>query len=117
KLARYNGLLYDPQTEVIVSAGATGGFYTACLALLNPGDEVILFEPYYGYHLNTLLAVSAVPTYVTLRPPDWTFPAKDLESGVTPPTKGIVINTPPNPPGTVFSRTRAGLVGDFLSQP
>ncbi len=66
KLARYNGLSYDPETEIIVSAGATGGFYCACLALWNPGDEVIIFEPYYGYHLNTLLALSAVPTYVTL---------------------------------------------------
>ncbi len=113
KLSRYNGLHYDPETEVIVSAGATGGFYCACLALLDPGDEVILFEPYYGYHLNTLLALSAVPTYVTLKPPDWTFPAPDLEAAVTPRTRGIVINTPSNPSGKVFSRTELELIADF----
>src|SRR5262249_49973800 len=103
KLARYNGLRYDPETEIIVSAGATGGFYCACVALLNPGDEVILFEPYYGYHLNTLLAVSAVPPYVTLRPPGLTLPAKDLEWGVAPPTKAIGNKNPPNPSGKAFS--------------
>jgi aminotransferase len=116
KLARYNGLLYDPETEIIVSAGATGGFYCACLALLNPGDEVILFEPYYGYHLNTLLAVSAIPTYVTLKPPDWTFPARDLEAVVTPRTRGIVINTPANPSGKVFTRTELELIADFANR-
>src|SRR5262244_1097307 len=104
KLARYNGLRYDPETEVIVSAGATGGFYTACLALLDPGDEVILFEPYYGYHLNTLVAVEAVPLYVTLRAPDWTFNREDLERTVTLRTRAIVLNSPANPSGKVFTR-------------
>jgi len=116
KLARFNGLRYDPETEIIVSAGATGGFYCACLALLNPGDEVILFEPYYGYHVNTLFAVSAVPIYVTLKPPDWTFPAKDLEAVVTARTRGIVINTPANPSGKVFTRTELELIADFANR-
>ncbi len=55
KMAEYNGMEVDPETEIIVSAGSTGAFYCACLALLNPGDEVILFEPCYGYHVNTIL--------------------------------------------------------------
>ena len=71
KLWEYNGIKTDPESEITVSAGSTGAFYCACLALLNPGDEIIVFEPYYGYHVNTLLAVEAVPNYITLRTPDW----------------------------------------------
>lgn len=103
KMQEYNGIRADPDTEITVSAGSTGAFYCACLALLDPGDEVIVFEPYYGYHLNTLLAVEAVPSYVTLKPPDWTFRPEDLESAITPRTRGIVVNTPANPSGKVFS--------------
>ncbi|MGQ9524963.1 MAG: pyridoxal phosphate-dependent aminotransferase, partial [Armatimonadota bacterium] len=113
KMERYNGILADPQTEIIVSAGSTGAFYCACLALLNPGDEVILFEPYYGYHVNTLLAVEAVPTYVTLHPPDWRFSPEDLERVATPRTKGIMVNTPANPSGKVFTRPELECILDF----
>lgn len=83
KLAKYNGMFVDPETEITVSAGSTGAFYCAALALLNPGDEVLVFEPFYGYHMNTLLAVEAIPRYVTLRPPEWAFAAEDLEAAVT----------------------------------
>lgn len=83
KIRDYNGIEADPETEIIVSAGSTGAFYCACLALLNPGDAVILFEPYYGYHLNTLLAVGAIPSYVTMRAPDWTFRLDDLGGAIT----------------------------------
>lgn len=104
KLAQYNGIVADPETEVTVSAGATGAFHSACLALLNPGDEVILFEPYYQYHISALLAVEAVPVMVKMRPPDWTFSATDVERGITPRTKAIIVNSPGNPSGKVFSR-------------
>ncbi len=104
KMLRYNRILADPETEVVVSAGSTGAFYCACLALLDPGDEVILFEPYYGYHLNTLLAVGAVPAYVRLHPPDWQFNPAELRRAITPRTKGIMVCTPANPSGKVFSR-------------
>src|ERR1700687_755877 len=113
KLSRFNGLTYDPEKEVVVSVGSTGAFYTACLALLNQGDEVIVFEPYYGYHLHTLLAVSAVPTYVTLKAPNWTFDPKDLEAASSPRTRAIVINSPANPSGKVFSRTELEVIRDF----
>lgn len=103
KMRRFNGIECNPDTEVMVSAGATGAFYAACLALLNPGDEVILFEPYYGYHLNTLVSVDAVPSFVTLRAPDWHFSVEDLEHAITPRTKGLVINTPANPSGKIFT--------------
>lgn len=113
KMREYNGIMADPETEITVSAGSTGAFYCACLALLNPGDEVIVFEPYYGYHVNTLLAVEAVPAYVTMRAPEWTFTPEDLERAVTPRTKGIVVNTPANPSGKVFSRTELQGIADL----
>jgi len=113
KMADYNGLQADPETDVVVSAGATGSFYCACLALLNPGDEVILFEPFYGYHVNTLLAVEAVPKYVTLHPPDWMFDPDELDRIVTTKTRGIIINTPGNPSGKVFSMTELEQLADF----
>ena len=104
KLARYNGVVADPETDITVSAGATGSFHCACLALLNPGDEVILFEPYYQYHISALLAVEAVPVMVKMRAPDWIFPAADLERAITPRSKAIIVNSPGNPSGKVFSR-------------
>ncbi len=105
KLAEYNNITVDPETQITVSAGSTGAFYCVCLALLNPGDEVILFEPYYGYHVNTLQAVEAIPAYVTMTAPDWSFTPEDLERAVTPRTKGIMVNTPANPSGKVFTQT------------
>jgi aminotransferase len=102
------GLAVDPSTEIVVSAGATGALYCVCLALLDPGDEVVLFEPYYGYHVSTLLSVGAVPAYVPMRPPDWTFAADDLERAVTPRTRAILVNTPGNPSGQVFTRDELG---------
>ncbi len=113
KMWEYNGIAADPVTEITVSAGSTGALYCASLALLDPGDEVILFEPYYGYHLNTLLAVEVIPTYVTLRPPDWAFAVEDLERVVTPKTRGIVVCTPANPSGKVFTPTELAWVAEF----
>jgi len=84
---------------VTVSAGATGSFHCACLALLNPGDEVILFEPYYQYHISALLAVEAVPVTVKMQAPDWTFSVADIERMITPRTKAIIVNSPGNPSG------------------
>ena len=104
KLGEYNGIVADPETDVTVSAGATGSFHCACLALLNPGDEVILFEPYYQYHISALLAVEAVPVMVKMRVPDWTFSTAEVERAITPRTKAIIVNSPGNPSGKVFSR-------------
>jgi aminotransferase len=103
----------DPETQVTVSAGSTGAFYCACLALLNPGDEVILFEPYYGYHVNTLLSVEAVPTYVPMKAPNWTFTREDLERVVTSRTRGIMVCTPGNPSGKVYSSEELRVIAEF----
>lgn len=113
KMATYNKIKADPETNIVVSCGATGAFYSACLALLNKGDEVILFEPYYGYHVSTLIAAGAVPVYVTLTPPEWAFDMRELEKAVTSRTKGIMICTPANPSGKAFSRAELEQLAEF----
>lgn len=113
KQKRYAGLDADPESQVVVSAGATGAFYSACLALLDEGDEVIVFEPYYGYHIVTMESLGIKPVYVTLAPPSWEFVAQDLENAVTPKTRAIILNTPSNPAGKVFSRPEIEIIADF----
>ena len=116
KMREYNKITADPETEIIVSGGSTGAFYCACMALLNPGDEVIIFEPYYGYHVNTVLAVEAIPSYVRLQPPDWSFKPEDFKKAVTPLTKAIVVNTPANPSGKVFNQSELKLIADIANR-
>jgi len=112
----FTGMDVDPETEIIVSAGTTGAFYCACLALLDPGDEVILFEPYYGYHISTIVATQAVPVYVRMEPPMWTFSDKDLEKVLSPRTRGMMINTPANPSGKVFTREELERLAAFAAR-
>jgi len=116
KQKAFTELEVDPEKEIVVSAGSTGALYCACLALLNPGDEVILFEPYYGYHISTLVATQAVPVYVRTLPPRWEFTLEDLEKAVTPRTRGILVNTPSNPTGKVFTRKELETVAQFASR-
>lgn len=113
KYRRRAGLDVDAESNVVVSAGATGALYCACLALLEPGDEVILFEPFYSYHESTLIATEAVPVFVPTAPPDWTFSLETLEQAITPRTKAIIVNTPSNPSGKVWTRAELELVADF----
>ncbi len=81
--------------------------------LLNPGDEVIILEPFYQYHVNTLLAVGAVPVCYALRPPDWSFDIDEIQALVTDRTKAIVVNTPSNPCGKVFSKAELRAIADL----
>jgi len=111
KMHRDNGLDYDPQSEIVVTSGATGAFYVACQALLQPGDEVILFEPYYGYHRNTLESLGIVPVYVTLDGPDFALPLGELEIALSKRTRAIVVNTPGNPSGKVFTLAELEALG------
>jgi aminotransferase len=103
KLQRQNGITADPYSEILVTSGVTGGFDSACRALLNPGDEVILFEPYYGYHYATLVGQYCKPVLVSLDPPDYPMMVDRLTAAITSKTRGIVVNTPANPSGKVFS--------------
>ena len=104
KLQRQNAIGADPESEIVVTSGATGGFDSACRALLNRGDEVVLFEPYYGYHYAALVGVHCTPVLVSLDPPDYPLVIDRLSDAITSKTRGIVINTPANPSGKVFSR-------------
>ena len=116
KQQRFTGFEVDPEKEIIVSAGSTGVLYCVCLALLDPGDEVIVFERYYGYHMKTLIATQAVPVYVRTTPPDWSFNEDELERVVTPKTRAIILNTPSNPSGKVFTRTELELISNFAEK-
>ena len=111
KIDRFNGFRVDPSTEVVVTVGSTGGFAAATLATLNPGDEVILFEPYYGYHLNTLKVLGVETKFVPLQLPDWSIDFDQLRRAFTPKTKGIVVCTPSNPCGKVFTRDELEKIG------
>ena len=116
KYRRDYGLEVDPETNIVVSAGATGALYCACLALLEPGDEVLVFEPYYSYHESTIVATQAVPVFITTRAPDWTFSMEDLEKAVTGRTRAIILNTPSNPSGKVWSRAEIEMVAAFCER-
>jgi aminotransferase len=104
KMERHNGLIADPDKEIVVASGATGAMSSACMALFDPGDQVILFEPFYGYHLSTLLSIRAEPVLVPLQPVTWEIDFDRLRDAITPRTRGLVINTPINPCGKVFNR-------------
>ncbi len=113
QLARTHLIDVDPDREVLITSGATGAFHAACAAILNPGDEVLLFEPFYGYHAGMLRGMSVVPVPVAMRVPDtqseWTLDLAAVRSAVTPRTRAMIVNTPSNPAGKVF--TRAELEG------
>ncbi len=116
KLERYNGISADPDSEVLVTSGATGALYAASLALLNPGDEVILFEPFYGYHVNTLLSLRVQPVPVSLTAPDWKLDLDALRRAITPRTRAIIVNTPSNPSGKVFHLEELRAIADLAIQ-
>jgi len=102
KQQRDYGLEYDAEREVLVASGATAGYHVAIMALLNPGDEVILFEPFYGYHVNTLKSMKVTPVPVALAEPDWHLDTDALRAAITPKTRAILVNTPANPSGKIF---------------
>src|SRR5579872_67468 len=116
KMRDYNQMDADPEREIVVTSGSTGAFYSACLALLDPGDEIIVFEPYYGYHVNTLRALECVPVYVTMHPPRWIFSREQFERAITAKTRAIILNSPANPSGKVFSREELEFVASLAVQ-
>jgi aminotransferase len=103
KQQRDYGLAYDAENEVMVASGATAGLHAAAMALLNPGDEVLVFEPFYGYHVHTLDSLRVHPVLVALAEPDWQLDADAMRAAVTPRTRAILLNTPANPTGKIFT--------------
>ena len=116
KIRRAYGLEYDPASEVVVTSGATGGFAAACLSLFDPGDEIILFEPYYGYHLNTVITLGLTPVLVPTRPPDWAIDTEALERAVSPRTRAVVVCSPANPSGKVWNTTELDRLAAFCEE-
>jgi len=104
QVARTHGITVDPEREVMVASGATGAFQAAIEALLNPGDEVLLFEPFYGYHATMLKARKAVPVPVACTAPDWNVDLDAVRAAITPKTRAMLINSPSNPGGKIFTR-------------
>ena len=102
-LKRY-GMPVDPERELTVCCGATEAMASVVLALINPGDEVIIFEPFYENYGPDAILCEAKPVFVPLTPPDWGFDLQALVAAITPKTRAIVVNSPQNPTGHVFGR-------------
>jgi aspartate/methionine/tyrosine aminotransferase len=106
----YWSLDWDAEEEITVTAGATEALLSAILALVDPGDEVILFEPFYDAHLADVRLAGATPRFVTLHAPDFRIEAQALQAVITPRTRMIILNTPHNPTGRVFSKDELSVV-------
>jgi aminotransferase len=113
KLATFNGITANPATEILVTSGATGGLHAALLALLNPGDECIVFEPFYGYHVSTLRSQRIVPIIVPLDAPSWSLDVDRLRASITPRTRALILNTPSNPSGKVATLAELEAVAEI----
>jgi aminotransferase len=104
KVARtYPGWTVDPERELCVTCGSTEAMIAACLALLDPGDEVVVFEPWYENYGPDAILSGAVPRYVTLHEPDWSIDEAELAAAFGPRTRAVIVNTPHNPTGKVFT--------------
>jgi len=107
---RFYGLAYDPDTEVLVTTGATEAIAAAMIALAGPGDEVVVFEPLYDSYAASIAMGGASRNVVTLRAPDFGFDPGELRAAITPRTRAILVNSPHNPTGAVFSRELLGQI-------
>jgi aminotransferase len=105
KYERRYGMPVDPEREITVACGATEATAAVFLALLNPGDEVLIFEPFYENYGPDAILCEAKPVYVPLAPPTWEFDEAALKKAITPRSRALMLNSPHNPTGHVFSRT------------
>jgi N-succinyldiaminopimelate aminotransferase len=113
---RFYGLEPDPDTEVLVTAGATEAIAASILALTEPGDEVVTFEPYYDSYAASIALAGATRRTVVLRAPDFTFEPNELRAAFTERTRVVLLNSPHNPTGKVFSRAELGLVAELARE-
>jgi len=113
---RFYGIELDPEREVTVCCGATEGMIATLLALLNPGDEVVVFEPFYENYWPDSQLSGAVIRYVSLRAPDWTFDVDELRAAFNGRTRAIILNSPNNPTGKVFSREELKEIGELAEE-
>ncbi len=116
KYRKWYGMDYDPEREITVCCGATEGMIATLLAVTNPGDEVIIFEPYYENYGPDALLCDAQPKFVQLRPPDWTFDPDELRRAFSAKTKAVILNSPNNPTGKVFTRDELELIAGLCQE-
>ncbi|GAF91908.1 unnamed protein product, partial [marine sediment metagenome] len=116
KMRKFNGIECDPETEIAVNVGSAGSFACAALSTLNPGDECIVFSPFYSYHVNLLELIGAKVRYVDLRPPDWSYKQADLEAAFNERTKVILVCTPNNPTGKVYSESELRAIAELANR-
>ena len=111
---RWNlGMDVDPEREIVVTCGSTEAMIATMMAVIDDGDEVIVFEPFYENYGPDAILSGATPKYVTLRPPDWSFDPDELRAAFSSRTKAVIINTPHNPTGKMFTRSELRLIGDL----
>jgi len=113
KFAATQGITIDPEREITICCGSTEAMMSSMMALINPGDEIVVFEPFYENYGPDAILSGASPRFVKLRPPDWTFDERELASAFGPHTKAIILNTPNNPTGKVFGRTELEFIRDL----
>ncbi len=113
KFARTQGITVDPEREITVCCGSTEAMMASMMAIINPGDETVVFEPFYENYGPDAILSGATPRFVKLRPPDWTFDERELAAAFGPHTKAIILNTPNNPTGKVFTRAELEFIRDL----
>jgi len=116
KFERTQGVPVDPEREITVCCGSTEAMMSAMMAIINPGDEVVVFEPFYENYGPDAILSGATPRFVKLRPPDWTFDPEELAAAFGPKTKAIILNTPNNPTGKVFERAEFEAIRDLCAR-
>ena len=113
KSARTQGITIDPEREITICCGSTEAMMSSMMAIINPGDEIVVFEPFYENYGPDAILSGATPRFVKLRPPDWAFDERELAAAFGPHTKAIILNTPNNPTGKVFTRAEFEFIRDL----
>jgi aminotransferase len=116
KHERQSGMAIDPERELTVCCGSTEAMISALLATVDPGEEIIVFEPWYENYGPDAILSGATPVYVKLRAPDWSYDSAELRAAFSPRTKGIIVNTPHNPTGKVFTREELTEIGALCQE-
>jgi aspartate/methionine/tyrosine aminotransferase len=116
KFERTQGIRVDPEREITICCGSTEAMMSSMMAIINPGDEIVVFEPYYENYGPDAILSGATPRFVKLRPPDWNFDERELAAAFGPHTKAIILNTPNNPTGKVFTRAELEFISGLCAR-
>jgi aminotransferase len=116
KFSRFAGLSADPETEVTITCGSSEAIVASLMALVNPGERVIVFEPFYENYLPGLILCGGIPEFVRLRDPDWSLDPDELKRAFSKRPRALLLNTPCNPSGKVFSRDEMELIARFCRE-